>query len=132
MEAVYEELNAPSVNKLYKVMKDRGHAVTRKVVTAFVKGQTERQVQAPSYDFKGKIAAQDLNVRWFADLIDFTAAPSKQTRDMYILCVQDVFSRKLYTEPLVNKLPETVRDGFIQILNRTRERVPGRRMPPRI
>ena len=131
MEAVYEELNAPSANKLYKVLKDRGHAFTMKDVTTFVKGQTERQVQAPDYDFKGKIASQDLNVRWHADLIDFTAAPSKGG-GVYILVVQDVFSRKLYTESLENKQPETVRDGFIRIMNKTRVRVPGRRMPPRI
>ena len=33
-------------------------------------------MQAPTYKFDGKIASQGMHDRWFADLIDFTAAPS--------------------------------------------------------
>ena len=86
-------------------------------------------MQAPQYKFDGKIAAADLNSRWFADLIDFSAAPSEDTGkdvglrptasgEKYILVVQDVFSRFLYTEALPNKKPETVAAGFRKILGR--------------
>ena len=82
-------------------------------------GGATRQAQAPKYKFDGKIAAADLNSRWFADLIDFTAAPSAVTGkdvglrptsdgERYILVVQDVFSRFLYTEALLDKRPATV------------------------
>ena len=129
MEAVreaYEELNAPSAERLYKVLKSRGVDVPRKDVVAFVKGQSERQVQAPTYRYTGKIASQKLHDRWFADLIDFTAAPAEGTGkrvgldptkdgEKYILVVQDVFSRFLWARALTNKRPETVRAAFAEI-----------------
>ena len=123
---ISEELNNPSADKLYRVLQSRGVNVSRKEVEKYAKGQTVRQVQAPTYDYKGKIAARELNDRWFADLIDLTAAPSdggKPTSllptkegEKYVLVVQDVFSRKLYTRALLNKRPETVADAFKEIL----------------
>ena len=69
-----------------------------------------------------------MNGRWFADLIDFTSTPSDngkrtglgRTKDgeSYILVVQDVFSRFLYTEALPNKMPQTVAKAFEDILAR--------------
>ena len=70
-----------------------------------------------------------MNSRWFADLIDFLlllvrtraktlgCAPTA-SGEKYILVVQDVFSRFLYTEALPNKKPETVAAGFRKILGR--------------
>ena len=84
-----------------------------------------RQVQASTYKYDGKIAAGGIGDRWFVDLIDFTAAPSdggkktslRRTKDneAYILVVQDVFSRFLWTEALVTKTPEEVAKAFEQI-----------------
>ena len=81
------------------------------------------------YKFDGKIAAADLNSRWFADLIGCTAASSADTGkdvglrptasgERYILAVQDVFSRFLYTEALLDKRPATVAAAFQKILDR--------------
>ena len=126
---VSEELNQPSADKLYRVMRSRDIPVSRKEIVEFVKGLASRQVQAPPYKFEGKIASSELNDRWFADLIDFTAAPSDggaktsltPTKDgeKYVLCVQDVFSRKLYTRAMTNKKPETIVDAFNEILKET-------------
>jgi len=123
---VAEELNFPSAAKLKKVLESRGIKASTKEINAVVQGQSVRQVQAPAYRFNGKIASHELNDRWFADLIDFTAAPSdggrktslRPTKDgeRYVLVVQDVFSRKLYTKALLDKRPETVSGGFEQIL----------------
>jgi len=122
-----EELNNPSAPKLYRVLQSRGSKASRKEVDDFVRTQSERQVQAPPYKFQGKIAAHELNDRWFVDLIDFTAAPSDggqktaltPTKDgeKYVLVVQDVFSRKLFTRALMNKRPETVATAFREILD---------------
>jgi len=124
---VSEELNNPSAPKLYRVLQSRGSKISRKEVDDFVRTQSERQVQAPPYKFQGKIAAHELNDRWFTDLIDFTAAPSDggqktaltPTKDgeKYVLVVQDVFSRKLFTRALMNKRPETVATAFREILD---------------
>ena len=71
IEEVFEELNFPSAPRLKRVLKQRGIAFTAGEVDRLVQGGTTRQVQAPRYKFDGKIAAADLNSRWFADLIGF-------------------------------------------------------------
>ena len=123
---VAEELNYPSAAKLKKVLESRGIKASTKEVNAVVQGQSVRQVQAPAYRFDGKIASHELNDRWFADLVDFTAAPSdggkktslRPTKDgeRYVLVVQDVFSRKLFTRAILDKRPETVARAFGEIL----------------
>ena len=129
VEAVFEELNFPSAPRLKRVLTARGIPFNASEVDRLVRGETTRQVQAPTYRCDGKIAAADLNSRWFADLIDFTAAPSEETGkdvglrptasgERYILVVQDVFSRFLYTEALLDKRPATVAAAFQKILDR--------------
>ena len=102
IKRVFDELNGPSASKLLSALRAEGLRVKRGEVDAFVARQSVRQVQAPRYKFDGKIAADGINDRWFADLIDFTAAPSDGGKSVglhpaerfkYILAVQDVFSR---------------------------------------
>ena len=76
VEEAFEELNFPSAPKLKRVLDSRGIPYERGEIEKLVKGETVRQVQAPTYGFDGKIAAHGLHDRWFCDLIDFTAAPS--------------------------------------------------------
>ena len=127
IEQVFEESNFPSASRLKKVLDARGIAYNAQEVGRLVQGETTRQVQAPRYKFDGKIAAANLNSRWFADLIDFTAAPSENTGkdvglrptatgEKYISVVQDVFSRFLYTEALLDKRPQTVAAAFQKML----------------
>jgi hypothetical protein len=130
IQEVFEELNFPSAPKLKRVLDSRGIQYERGQIEKLVKGETVRQVQAPTYRFDGKIAAHDLHDRWFCDLIDFTAAPSDrgkrtglgETKDgeQYILVVQDVFSRFLWTEALTSKRPEVVAKAFEDIMTRAR------------
>ena len=129
IEAVFEELNFPSAPRLRRVLAGRGIPFNNREVDRLVRGETTRQVQAPTYKFDGKIAAADLNSRWFAALIAFTAAHSADTGedvglrptasgDRYIPVVHDVFSRFLYTEALLSKSPATVAAAFQKILDR--------------
>ena len=76
IDSVNEELNYPSLQKLRRVLDKRGILYNKRSLERLVKREAVRQVQAPTYKFDGKIASQGLNDRWFADLIDFTAAPS--------------------------------------------------------
>ena len=129
IEQVFEELNFPNASKLKRALTARGIAHDAREVDRLVRGETTRQVQAPCYKIDGKIAASRLHARWLADLIDFTAAPSADTgRDVglrptasgekYILVVQDVFSRFIWTEATVDKRPSTVAIAFGKILQR--------------
>ena len=102
---VNEELNYPSLQKLKRVFDSRGISYDKKNLEKLVQREAVRQVQAPAYKFGGKIAAHGMHDRWFCDLIDFTAAPSDRGKrtglgeakdgEVYILVVQDVFSRFL-------------------------------------
>ena len=126
IEEIFEELNCPSAATLKQVLKRRGIPFKNEDVDRLVKGETVRQVQAPTFKFDGKIASADLNSRLFADLIDFTAAPSdggQQTglgptkdNERYILVVQRVFDRKIWTRALTNKRSVTVAEAFKEIL----------------
>ena len=129
IEQVFEELKCPSAIGLKRVLDARNIPYNTRELERLVRGETTRQVQAPRYKFDGKIAASRLHSRWFADLIDFSAAPSAGTGkdvglrptesgDKYILVVQDVFSRKVWTEALINKRPATVAAAFRKILNK--------------
>ena len=126
---MHEELNFPSAPRLKRVLTARGIPFTSSEVDRLVRGETTRQAQAPNYKFDGKIAVADINSRWFADLIDFTTAPSADTGkdvgsrptasgERYILVVQDIFSRFLYTEALLDKRPATVAAAFQKVLDR--------------
>ena len=76
VEQVFEDLNFPSATRLKRVLTARGIPFNTSEVDRLVRKETTRQVQAPRYKFNGKIAASRLHSRWFADLIDFSAAPS--------------------------------------------------------
>ena len=76
VEQVFEDTNFPSASKLRRVLTARGIPFDASEVDRLVQRETTRQVQAPRYKFNGKIAASRLHSRWFADIIDFSAAPS--------------------------------------------------------
>ena len=102
IQAVFEELNYPSAARLQKALKARGIPYDAEQVRTLVAAEPTRQVQAPGPVYNGKISSKGQNELWFADLIDFTQAPSI-SGERYILCVQDVFTRYLYVRALVDK-----------------------------
>ena len=122
-------MNFPSAARLKRVLRSRNIPFNATDIDRLVRGETVRQIQAPNYKFDGKIAACRLKFKWFADLIDFSAAPSEGTgkdaglrptsdNERYVLVVQDVFSRKIWTEAIINKRPTTVAAAFQTILNK--------------
>ena len=129
IQEVFEELNFPSAPRLKRVLAARGIPFNANEVDRLVRGETTRQVQAPRYKFDGKVASSHLHSRWFADLVDFSAAPSEGTGkdvglrptsdgERYILVVQDVFSRKIWTEAIIDKRPSTTAVAFQRIIDK--------------
>jgi hypothetical protein len=113
----WRELGYPSASKLHQHLKRQGFEITLKDVTSFTKAQPVRQVfQRSPWTKKnaGQITAFDVNDRWFGDLIQQTANPSKGYK--WILAVQDVFSRKLFARPLRTKEPAEVAAALRSIL----------------
>lgn len=125
LEALAKQTGYPSATKLWKAVQRFDLPVSRKEVDAFVAKQSVRQVfkQRPRYD--GKVTAVEINDRWAADLIDYTAKPSVGSDDrpsdapyQYILIVQDIFSRKLFVHALRTKSPEVVEQAFQSIVRK--------------
>ena len=92
---IFEDLNYPSASKLRAALIKRGFRARLKDVESFVKSQTPTQLIAKAPKYRGKIIASRPNERWVVDFIDFVAEPSGNFK--YILLVQDIFSRKLWS-----------------------------------
>ena len=116
MEEVFEELNQPSVSVLKRVLRNRGIPFDEGKVDKFVRAQSTRQVQAANPIPRGYVTSEKLHDVWFADLIDLTAAPSTGGH-RYILCAQDVFSRKIWSRALKTKKAQEVAPAFAAILS---------------
>ena len=73
---------------------------------AFAANQSKGQVFQGRLKSDGKITASRPNEIFQVDLIDYTKKSAEGSR--YILAVVDVFSRKLWVEPLTSKDPGSV------------------------
>jgi hypothetical protein len=74
-------------------------------------------VLAPERPYTGRIVSPDLNARWAADLISYVAQPAvvEGQTYRYVLVVQDIFSRKIWTEAMQTKADTTA--AFERILD---------------
>ena len=98
---IFEDLTFPSAAKLRAALIKRGVKARLKDVEQSVKSQTPTQLFAKALKHRCKIIASRPNERWVVDFIDFTAEPSQELK--YVLLVQDIFSRKLWSKPLEDK-----------------------------
>ena len=94
----------------------------------FVSKYGQRQVLAPERPYAGRIVSPDLNARWAADLISYVAQPVKvgEQTFRYVLIVQDIFSRKIWTEALQKKGDTTA--AFERILDKAYQETPRKRI----
>ena len=116
------QLGHPSADKLWQAAQRQNLPVTRKNVFDFVQASAPRQVFKKRANYEGKITATEINGRWAADLIDYTAKPSPSPDGgdpyQYILIVQDIFSRKIYVHALRTKTAEVCEQAFASIVRK--------------
>jgi hypothetical protein len=105
-----KKLGNPGAQKLYLSARKRGIAVTRNQIKQFLALKPERQIFRPLPRSSGATGAEDLDVRWQMDLIEFRTAPSKVGRETfkYIIVLIEVFSRQVWAEPCKDKTPDSV------------------------
>ena len=114
VKQVFEELNRPGISRLKTALRARGINASDAEIESVVRGDESRQVFAPRQRYEGRIASSNLNERWAADLIDFTAQPSPPYT--HILVAQDIFSRMVYARPLRGTTPQESTAAFRNIL----------------
>ena len=121
LKELAKELGQPGADKLWQEAQRRNLQLTRKEVSAYVRSLGSRQVFRDRPKYEGKITATEINDRWAADLIDYNARPSADPKDknqpfQYVLIVQDIFSRVIFTKALKFKDQETVTEAFKEIV----------------
>ena len=126
LQTIFERLAFPSALQLRKAVSDREKARAARIprpldyepwrisvedAKEFVSKAGQRQILARTQPFDGKIAAGRLNQRWAADVISYKAQPAKlgNVTMNYILIVQDIFSREIWTEALPKSRPRASR-----------------------
>ena len=136
LQTLYESLAYPSALKLRRAvqLRERARAARRpqpadyepwtislKEARAFVQKQGQRQILAKPQPFDGKIIANLVDERWAADLIQYTSQPAEvgETRFQYVLIVQDIFTRYVWTRALKSPKAAEVRDAFRDIVQKS-------------
>ena len=116
LEAIYEDLAAPSAKVFLQALRARIIQVRATDVQAFLQSKSERQLQQPGNKLSGKVVAFSRNDRWAADVISFVSntAVKDGKRFAYVLIFQDMFTRKIWTIPLVSlaEVTEASRDSW--------------------
>ena len=119
LEQIYEDLAAPSAKVFLQALRTRNIQVRAADVRSFLASKSERQLQQPGNRFSGKVVAFSVNDRWGTDVISFVANPVVKDgkKYSYILIVQDFFTRRIWTTPMI-KLNE-VAESFVTIVGDT-------------
>ncbi len=114
---LYQELSRPSATRFKAALAKRGIRVPDAFVRQLVSEQGSRQLFAPPPRFTGKAVAQHVDERWASDVVDFQSKTSAKDAPIYVLLVQDIFSRFLFAEALRSKAE--VEAAFLRIMKRT-------------
>jgi len=114
--ALYRELSYPSEAKFRAALRKRGIKVSADFVREIVSDQGVRQLTAAAPRFTGHVTARKLDARWMADLMDYTAKSIKGS-PVYVLILQDVFSRFIFATALKSKAE--VGTAFSRIVEET-------------
>jgi hypothetical protein len=88
----------------------------------FVAKAGQRQILSRTQPFDRKIASGRLDARWAADIISHVAPPAKVSwaKMQFILIVQDIFSRDIWTRALPNIKADKAAQEFREILRESR------------
>jgi hypothetical protein len=106
IEQYYEDYNYPSVDKLYKLLKDDGHEIKKKDIKEFIDKQKEAQILKETKKSKkqlGHITSLKPNYVWQLDIYYMMKYHKQNKEFKYILACMDVFTRKAYCLPMKNK-----------------------------
>ena len=118
--ALYKELSYPSAAKFKAALTKRGIDVPDAFVRQIASEQGSRQLYAPPPKFTGKVTATNVDDRWAGDVIDFQSKTRKQGASVYVLLVQDIFSRFLFAAALRSKAE--VEAALLRIMRDTKRK----------
>jgi len=127
IKTIYEENNYPSFEMLYKQVKQIKPSIKKTFVKEWHDLQIEvqllrRQVKEKS---RGHITASFVNEAWNMDIFDYSKFVENNSGYKYIFCCIDIYSRKVFIEPLTDKSGESCGAALQSIIleNRVKPRI---------
>ena len=95
-------MSYPSATKFRAALRKRGIDVSAEFVKDVVADQGVRQLTASAPRFTGNVTARKIDHRWMGDLLDYQAKSTKDS-PVYVMILQDVFSRFIFAKALRSK-----------------------------
>ena len=117
MEQIWDDLNAPNARAFRYVLAQANIPARASDIAQFIKSKSERAIFAPAPKYSGKVAGNDIDHRWQADLTCFTTKPARENDNpktfqrlqpieedgskpfTQVLLVQDLFSPYVWAVP---------------------------------
>jgi hypothetical protein len=102
----YEDSNYAGIEKLYTIIKKTDPTITKKEIKDFLDNQIHEQILKQTINRKsqqGHITSLNENQNWQIDIFDLSKYAKYNSNYKYIFAVVDVFTRKLYAEPMKDK-----------------------------
>jgi hypothetical protein len=105
ISSIYEDANFPGLDTLFKLVQKQHPNITKSYIKKWYNNQLEVQLLHKQQTTKptGHIVAFYLNEMWSIDIFDLSKYWTENNNMQYIFAVVDVFTRKLYAEPMTAK-----------------------------
>jgi transposase InsO family protein len=119
LEKYYEQFNFPASSTFVKQLKNEGIKITKKEIDDFLASRVEQQqttIQPNRKKLLGKIVAYRPLSLIQMDIFDMQNFARTNKGYKYILCIIDVFTRKVWTYKMIKKDNDNVQDSFNDFL----------------
>lgn len=118
LKQIYDDLGRPSARVFRDAVLRKGGRISDVEARDFVGAQSESQIFQSRVKSDGKHpGGGKVNMRWTADLIDFSKRLKKPNLSQkYVLIVISNFDRMMFTTPQKSKTAEATLDSFKRIL----------------
>ena len=118
LQVLYDEAGRPGARAFRTFARRKGENITNSESQQFVAGQATAQVFQAKLPSDGKVSASREDMRFMADLMDFSKRRQQPGGHKYALAVTDVFSRFTWVERLVDKESSTVLQAYRKVIGR--------------
>ena len=106
-KALARQLRIRNPAKLLQAARGRIPGANTQLAQIALEDSASRQTLAPKFRSTGRSMAEAPDSRIQADLIDFSQN-TRNTKEKFALMIQDVYTREVRAQPLLNKQPATV------------------------
>ena len=124
LQTIYEESGRPGARAFRTAARRGGENITQAEAQQFVSGQSNAQVLQGRLPSDGKVTASREDVRWQADLLDYSKKKKQPGGFKYVLTVIDVFTRYVWTERITAKKDAKVLEAYRKIIGRNNNNHP--------